>query len=210
MRLGPEEWASHTLAAIPPEWIDPIVKETEVGDTVLEWGVGTGDHGVVLKMLGRRNLGADFSRDLINKILYGKPGIYESLKVADWTEPWPYEDKSVDVVFSSGLTEHWTEEELVPIFKEHLRVAKKKIIHLAPNADCEGYMKWKAGKEASGTWEYGQEIPRRTYLPIWEASGFKNDWSDRCYGVPRLQEYSVGTQFGGGDEKYLLVTVIDL
>lgn len=201
-RISSNEWAQHALAAIPPEWIDPVVKETEPGWSVLEWGVGTGDHGIPLKLLGRRNFGADFARELVTKLTFNRPGLYEKLWVADWTEAWPMADKSMDCVFSSGLTEHFADGELIPIFKEHLRVAKKRIVHLAPNAKSPGYTSWRKAKEEAGTWEYGLEIPRPTYWHLWR------QFRDQFGGS--FREYSVGTQFGDADEKYLLVTVIDL
>lgn len=198
-RLSGDEWATHQQAAPPDDWTVPIFQETQPGDMCLELGVGTGMQSMRLANDGRIVAGLDSSEEIIGRIQLRHPDMFLSLKVADITKGLPYRDKAFDCVWSSGLLEHFTDEELAPIMAESVRVARKKVISLVPNAKCKAYMDWKAFKEDNGTWEYGLELPRETMMPLFHDAGLKN-----------ICEYSVGDLFVSGEERYLLVTVGEL
>lgn len=198
-RLSGEEWATHQQAAPPDDWTIPVFGETQPGDVCLEMGVGTGLQSVRLANDGRIVAGFDSSDEIIGRIQLRNPDVFLSLKVADITQPFPYKDKTFDCVWSSGLLEHFTDEELAPIMAESVRVARKKVISLVPNANCKAYMDWKAYKEQTNTWEYGLELPRYTMEHLFLNAGLKN-----------IREYSVGDLFESEGQRYLLVTVGDL
>lgn len=170
--------------------------ETEKGWSLLELGVGTGVQSARLEDAGRIVSGLDSSDEIIGRV-YGRfPTSFAALRVADVTKRFPFKEKTFDCVWSSGLLEHFTEDELTHIMSESVRLSRKRVISLVPNAKCIAYMEWKKSKEDNGTWEYGLEIPRDTMRPFFENAGLKD-----------IREYSVGDLFATGSEKYLLVTV---
>jgi hypothetical protein len=77
----------------------------------------------------------------------------------------------VDWVWSSGVLEHWTDYELVPIIQEMARIARKGVISLVPYAGCVFYRWGKAIAEENGTWPYGREIPRTSLKHVFTQAG---------------------------------------
>jgi len=77
----------------------------------------------------------------------------------------------VDVTWSSGVLEHWTDDELVPIVRELARISRRRVVSLVPHAGCVAYRWGKAVAEAEGTWPYGRELPRSSLRGVFEAAG---------------------------------------
>ena len=97
-------------------------------------------------------------------------------------DDFPLGKNSVDWVFSSGVLEHFTDEEIMAITKKSAAVAVKGVMSLVPNANAIFYRVGKFKMEKEGTWAYGHEAPRSTMRPLFEAAGLHN-----------IREYSIGT-----------------
>jgi hypothetical protein len=80
----------------------------------------------------------------------------------------------VDWVWSSGVLEHWTDDELDPIVKEMARIARKGVISLVPNARSVFYRLAKHLMEDAGLWPYGRELPRASLSPVFQAAGLRS------------------------------------
>ena len=180
IKNGPskEEWEklySHEYP-INMEWIQPLIDVTKEGDRTLELGCGTGSTSKILKEMGRES----YTNDLFNADY-----------IFDVTKEWP--DLKFDVIFSSGLLEHFNDKDLHKILSESAKRAKT-VVSLVPNDGCEGYWEWRRREEETGAWPYGDERPRKSLIKEFREAG-----------IDVVREYMVGNDFG--NDNYLLVTV---
>lgn len=177
-----------------------IADLTRPGDLLLEAGCGWAGVSAELATAGRRIALADFSRPILDRAR----ALFEASRLpapettcCDLTEPLPWTARTFDVVWSSGVLEHWTDEELVPIVLEMARVSRRSVISLVPFAGCVLYRLGKHLAEEAGRWPYGRELPRQTLQPVFERAGLTNireytvwsEWAPRMLRLtqPRLQ-----------------------
>jgi ubiquinone/menaquinone biosynthesis C-methylase UbiE len=179
-----------------PVWCKPLLQHYSPRDSVLELGSGTGELSAILGIYGRIPHLLDYSEESIKyaKGVFRELGIGGHFYCADILEGIPMGNSSVDWVWSSGLLEHFSDEQIVDILKESVRVCRKGVMSLVPNANAIFYRIGKFKMEQEGTWVYGREIPKFTMKNYFKAAGLKN-----------IKEYSVGTyhslQFWGLDKK---------
>jgi glycosyltransferase involved in cell wall biosynthesis/SAM-dependent methyltransferase len=165
-----------------------VAELTCTGDILLEAGCGSGALSAELATAGRRIELGDFSQAILDRAaeLFRVSNLPPPrLTLCDLTKPLPWPDRAVDVVWSSGVLEHWTDEELIPIVSEMARVSRKCVISLVPYAGCVFYRLGKYLAEQSGHWPYGREIPRRTLRPVFQRRGLCN-----------VREYTVWNEWG--------------
>jgi malonyl-CoA O-methyltransferase len=167
---------------------------TAPGDVLLEAGCGSGTLSAELATAGRVIQLCDFSQAILDRAadLFRVSGLPPpSLTLCDLTRPLPWPDKAVDVAWNSGVLEHWTDDELLPIVGEMARISRKCVISLVPYAGCVFYRLGKHVAEERGCWPYGREIPRRTLKPVFERAGLSdvrewtvwNEWGPRLLGL---------------------------
>jgi len=179
-----------------PVWIKPLLSHSLPCDSLLELGSGTGELSAILGIYGRITHLLDYSENNIDyaKALFQELGIEGYFYCADILEEISMERSSVDWVWSSGLLEHFSDEQIIDVLKESARVCKKGVMSLVPNANAIFYRIGKFKMEQEGTWPYGKETPKFTMKKYFNAAGLKN-----------IKEYSVGTynslQFWGLDKK---------
>jgi SAM-dependent methyltransferase len=154
-----------------------ILDLTSAGDVLLEAGCGHARISAELAVGGRRIELCDFSADILKRAetLFQRSALpTPGTKLADITQPLPWPADSVDWVWSSGVLEHWTDEELVPIVGEMQRISRKGVISLVPNARSVFYRLGKQLMEDAGLWPYGRELPRATLAPVFQAAGLRS------------------------------------
>jgi SAM-dependent methyltransferase len=154
-----------------------IVDLTSAGDVLLEAGCGHARLSAELSLAGRTIELCDFSQDILDRAaaLFQRSSLpVPRLTLADITRPLPWPDDSVDWVWSSGVLEHWTDEELAPILKEMRRISRKGVISLVPNARSVFYRLGKHLMEDEGLWPYGRELPKATLTPVFHGAGLKS------------------------------------
>lgn len=207
-RLNPEGWeaASYTFN-IPHAWWAPLIAEIPRGSCVCELGCGVGNIAINLAQadMDYKFSLIDFSENLLNIAKHRfqelEAAMHTRLPVtfylADVLEAGQY--PTSHTIYQSGLLEHFTEEQMEHILRMSGRCAKQ-VVSMVPNAGCGAYMRWKAEKEANGTWEYGIEIPQTL-------EGMTERYENAGLKVTRA--YSIGTNFQsfGPMDKYLLVVV---
>lgn len=155
-----------------------IVDLTAPNDFVFETGCGSAEISAQLGWVGRRIALADFSQSILGRaeaVFVASaltPPLLVNLDLAE--VPWPIADRSFDVTWSSGVLEHWTDEEIGPIVSEMARVSRKMVISLVPNSRCVFYRLGKHVAEQTRTWPYGRELPRSTLRQVFEAAGLEH------------------------------------
>jgi len=179
-----------------PVWCKPLLQHTSPGDSTLELGSGTGQLSAILGIYGRVPHLLDFSKGCIEfgKRLFHNLGIEGHFSCADILKGIPLRKSSVDWVWSSGVLEHLSDEQIAAVLKESARVCAKGVMSLVPNANSIFYRVGKFRMEMERTWRYGKERPMSTMKKYFEAAGLTN-----------VTESSVGAyhslEFFGSDRK---------
>ncbi len=79
--------------------------------------------------------------------------------------------KKYDLVYSSGLLEHFTPERAVEIIQRMAAMSKKYILNFVPNGECVAYMKCKAGTTAE--WKDELDYTQDTLEALHAQAGLK-------------------------------------
>jgi len=203
--LSPEKWKQAIIGGQTPQmiasrilekryqpWFETILNEAKntvrsakhKGE-ILELGSGTGELSLSLMMNGFNVTLLDFSEEA----LYFAHHVYRQLKYldtvsfskSDVTEPLPFNDHSFDMVFSSGLLEHFDFDWQLFILKEAFRVTRDTVLTLVPNAASLPYRLGKFLQERTGQWRWGKEDPMYTLEDFY-----------RRLEVDDFEEWSVG------------------
>lgn len=167
-----------------PVWVQPLLKSTQPGESILETGSGTGELAAILSMYGRQMQLLDYSPKSIEftKELFQKLNLKAEFHVGDILKDLPMSADAIDWVFSSGVLEHFTDDEIIGILQRSKSISRKGVISLVPNANALFYRLGKFKMEQEGSWRYGKEIPKFTMRNYFEAAGLK-----------KIKEYSVGS-----------------
>ena len=91
----------------------------------------------------------------------------------DATTTLPFETRSFDCVWSSGLLEHFTADERRAMLREWARVCRGRLISLVPNAASVAYRIGKRAQEGDGVWPYGLETPLQSLRDDYVAAGLR-------------------------------------
>jgi SAM-dependent methyltransferase len=159
-----------------------IEQLTRPGDVLLEAGCGTATISAELATMGRSIWLADFSQSILDRSvkLFDVSGLPRpKTTLADLTKPLPWPDGAVDITWSSGVLEHWTDEELISIVSEMRRISRRSVVSLVPNAASVLYRFGKEVAEQKNLWPYGREIPRVSLKTVFEQAGFSGirEWT---------------------------------
>ncbi len=166
-------------------WNEILQRYTEDSLTTLDLGSGRGENSAMLALRGKETTLFDWAE---NNLSFSKRLFQAIDKKAvfiqgDMTKRLPFEDNAFDTVFSCGVLEYFTDEQIKEILKETFRVAKKRVIILVPNAYSTCYRLGMWYMKKTNTWPWGGERAFKTLK--------------HCFGVvPNIQvtEFSVGTK----------------
>jgi SAM-dependent methyltransferase len=177
---SPSEWSAlypettERVVEVQSPLAQTVIDLTNPGDVLLETGCGNARLSAELAVAGRVVELCDFSAEILERAaaLFQRSNLpAPRLQLADITQPLPWPDESVDWVWSSGVLEHWTDEELSPILREMVRVSRKGVISLVPNARSVFYRMGKHLMEEAGLWPYGRELPRASMVGPFQTAG---------------------------------------
>ncbi|MBU4349099.1 class I SAM-dependent methyltransferase [bacterium] len=111
------------------EFIKTIVDNAPIGDGLLEVGTGTADMCIFTSWLGYKVTSIDNDQSVLQKAmsrdLMRTAGDLKLLKQDAFNLS--FSDKSFALAFSQGFFEHFSNEDIVQLVKEQLRVANKVI-----------------------------------------------------------------------------------
>jgi len=165
-------------------WAMEVLLATAPGQRVLEIGSGTGEISLALALAGREVTVLDLSPQSLAFVQRGAADLGVRLRaVGADAARLPFAARSFDVVWSSGLLEHFTPDERRALLAEWARVAAGRLVNLVPNAASLAYRLGKAEQEESGRWAYGVETPIASLREDLEAAGLRLE-----------REYSVGAR----------------
>lgn len=151
-------------------FLDGEGKKMPAEAKILEAGCGSGGGLVVLADKKRTVIGVDISEKSVESASARK-GV---LCVRGDNFALPFADNTFDLVFNSGVIEHFKYPKNIKQVKEMARVAKDdgKIIINVPNSLCLWYRAAKFILRLLGKWEFGYEenyTPGRLKKTAWEA-----------------------------------------
>jgi len=147
---------------------------------VLEAGCGSGEGIAVLAKEGRTAIGLDMSKEAV-----AKTALYKNVTALEGNNfALPFPDNFFDLVFNSGVIEHYKYPENVRQVKEMARVTKSggEVIINVPNSLCFWYTamknillffrKWKFGYEEGYTLWRLKKTAGEAGLQVQGATGF--------------------------------------
>lgn len=187
--LSPESWGETIIGGQSPvdvvtrirakmiqPWVHDIyheAKQVAASSKALELGSGTGEIAGFLSIKGFDVTLVDFSEGALgfSRQVFRRLLREASFVNADVTKPLPFDDESFDVVYSSGLLEHFDMEQQAEIIREAYRVAKAVVITLVPNAASLPYRLGKHMQEQLGIWKWGKEDPMFSLEGVYALAG---------------------------------------
>ncbi|MEE9391293.1 MAG: GNAT family N-acetyltransferase [Planctomycetota bacterium] len=184
--LPPDEWhdsiagdvdAAKVMARIRkhevPAWIEPVREQTQAGQRVLELGSGTGELSAELARDGREVTLVDFSDKSLElaEAVFAGLNLQGTFTQADVLKRLPFPDDHFDCVWSSGLLEHFDDDQIAHIVTESARVSRGLVLALVPNARSFPYRLGKWHQEKCGDWLWGREDPKHDLSAVFTAAG---------------------------------------
>ncbi|KKQ94713.1 MAG: Methyltransferase type 11 [candidate division CPR2 bacterium GW2011_GWC1_39_9] len=138
-----------------------IYKISNMGEKILEAGSGTGKISAKISASERKTYLLDIAPEAImfSKRFFKSKKLKGHFFVGDIFKM-PFADNSFDIVWNSGVVEHFNKKEIKQIYEEMRRVCKRggKIAIIVPTKG-KIYLKFKAKMEETGKWTYGYEKP---------------------------------------------------
>jgi ubiquinone/menaquinone biosynthesis C-methylase UbiE len=154
------------------------------GLRVLEPGTGTGLLAAAVARKGARTTILDVSEGALSIAVgtFERAGL-ETEAVLGSVFELPFPDGSFDVVFNSGLLEHFETERRRAALDEMLRVltADGVCVTFNPNARARLYRRLKAAAERRGTWDVSVELPIETLADVVDLERYELE--EHSFGV---------------------------
>jgi ubiquinone/menaquinone biosynthesis C-methylase UbiE len=154
------------------------------GKRALEPGTGTGLVALEVTRRGAETTVLDTSEEALElaRDAFTRAGLHaEPVRGSVFELPFP--DASFDVVFNTGLLEHFQLERRRAALDEMLRVLRADgvCVTLNPNARARLYRRAKDAAERRGTWDVGVELPIATLADVVDLDRYRLD--EHSFGV---------------------------
>lgn len=167
-----------------------IENYTPPGGKIVELGIGKGLMSIILVKQGYKVVGVDSDPQVLKFVnrLQRLFNIEFPLIQADMTSL-PFQDKSIDTIFSQGLLEHHSDQKIIKSLNEQARVSKTVIFDVPTEKHAKVY-----GDERKLNWRQWQELVSKSNLRIikrYGSGGFKPSFFHYLlpYGLFKLIEY---------------------
>ena len=185
--LTPKEWSSVLQTEDDPErtakniktekllpWVKNLIDLTAGYKTVLDLGSGAGQNSAALALRGKKVSLLDWSKENIDfsRKLFSSLNLPANFFQLDLTKALPFSDKSYDCIFSCGVFEYFEDKQIKDILKEALRVARKRVIIMVPNAYSLPYRFGMWYMRLKGRWLWGGERPFYSFKKYFKEAGF--------------------------------------
>lgn len=166
-------------------WNQVLKNYTRDSHRILDLGSGRGENSAMLALQDKETTLFDWAPDNLNfsRRLYETLNKHATFIQGDMTKRLPFDNNTFDTVFSCGVFEYFTDQQIMNILKETFRIAKKRVIILVPNAYSACYRLGMWYMKKNNNWPWGGERAFKTLK--------------HCFHVIpniRVTEFSVGTK----------------
>ncbi|MCI4433275.1 MAG: methyltransferase domain-containing protein, partial [Nitrosopumilus sp.] len=143
--------------------------------SLLEAGCGSGHISAFLANKGYETTLLDFSEIALNKAkqVYEKNKLVGRFIKSDLFDISPESVGYHDVVWNSGVLEHFDGWQIIQSMQKMANVAKKFVIILVPNPKSSSYMGFRKKTLENGDWKWGLEILRDNLKDLATVSGLE-------------------------------------
>lgn len=146
------------------------------GARLLEAGCGSGHLSAVLAQEGYATTLVDFSPRALEKArqTYARYNLQGEFVQGDLTRPetFAHAAQNADLVWNSGVMEHFPDDTAPAVFAHLARVARERLFILVPNARSVSYRLMRYVRQARDDWPYGDEFLRDNYPRLLADAGF--------------------------------------
>ena len=157
------------------ENIQTVLKENGIvpGSKLLELGSGSGQLSACLAQSGYEVTLADYSNVALEKakLVFKKYGLNGEFILADLFDLKELYDSEYDLVWNSGVMEHFDDRELLNAITSIKKLRATKFLMLVPNAKSIAYLLWRFDLHANGQWQWGNEYLRDNYENFLKQAG---------------------------------------
>ena len=166
------------------------------GLAVLDVGTGTGRHAIRLAEAGAHVTAVDFSEEMIARARAKAGAERIRFLVHDVRRPFPFSERSFDVVLSALVLEHIPVAELRPFFAELGRLVRPegRIVVTAMHPAM-----FQRGRSAAFRDEAGREVRPRSYVAT--LSDYTESAERSGLAIVKLSEYTVDEAFAARHER---------
>ena len=175
------------------------------GSTLLEAGSGSGHISSFLASKGYKTTLLDFSKVALKKSenLYKKNNLGGNFVHSDLFEISAESVGTHDVVWNSGVLEHFDGWQVIDAMQKMASVARRFVIILVPNPKSSAYMDFRKKALEEGAWQWGLEILRESLGDLALLSGLEVV-EERFAGISHLKYFErfvgpAGDGDGDGD-----------
>ncbi len=168
--------ANHSEIALARE-IEQLLLELGIGpgSSLLEAGCGSGHLSGYLASKGFRTTLLDFSKVALEKAekYYANNDLKGDFINADMRNLSAGLVNSCDVVWNSGVLEHFGAWDVIDALKKMGQVARQYVVVLVPNAKSIPYLLFRQQAMENNEWEWGKELLRDSLGHLAEAAGLE-------------------------------------
>lgn len=108
------------------KFIKYVIKYSSNGKPVLECGCGTGKTSIFLSTFGLKTYAMDIEKEMVKEVKIRSKKMFPQNLVKAFKrdiKSIPYKDKFFSVTHSSGVLEHYNDDEIIELINEQIRVS---------------------------------------------------------------------------------------
>lgn len=175
---------------------------------ILELGCGSGHLSACIAMKGYKVTLLDFSEGALAKAketfrYYGIQGDFVKGDIFDLSNL----KEQYDLVWNSGVMEHFSSNNLQKIYRSIMKNTKSKFIFLVPNPSSVSYLMMRYHLQGKGQWSYGMEYLRTDYLDIAQTAGFAGKVIG--YAASSISKWHFTSTFPDSENTSMYPTMVD-
>jgi len=143
------------------------------GSRLLELGCGSGHLSACLNKAGYITDLLDFSPDSLEiaRKTFDEHGIKGAFIQGDLFDLNTIPNKDYDLVWNSGVMEHFSDERIFQALRNAREIAKRALF-IVPNPKSISYLLMRYFRISQNDWPYGKEFLRTNYIEMVHAAGF--------------------------------------
>ncbi len=156
--------------------------EVAPGASLLEMGCGSGHLSLELARKGYKTTLLDFESSALEhaKAMYSKYGVSGEFIYADLLDTSLNLGNKFDVVWNSGVLEHFNFEKLVHALSQMAANSANLVLIIVPNADSLTYLLYRLTMAQDDEWNVGVEFLRANFADAIEKAGLKLLFTGFC------------------------------